>query len=149
MQNKHTKAELRILVNEEERFLMFGFLYEGLMLYLKCRPVHMHSRAVVVAEPLQILLCVCSQDRALQFSVYCGIAEERKMKQIVTTKVPEETWVRCQFGDRTHNVAQILNSLSFLLKLKHSMAEVFGLNNPNNSLQGYYCLCCYSFPKSL
>lgn len=38
----------------------------------------MHPRAVVVAEPLQVLLCVCTQDRALQFSVYCGIAEERK-----------------------------------------------------------------------
>lgn len=49
----------------------------------------MHPRAVVVAEPLQVLLCVCSQDRALQFSVYCGIAEERKMDQIVTMKAPE------------------------------------------------------------
>lgn len=34
----------------------------------------MHSRAVIVAEPFQVLLCVCSQDRALQLSVYCGIA---------------------------------------------------------------------------
>lgn len=51
----------------------------------------MHPRAVVVAEPLQVLLCVCAQDRALQFSVYCGIAEERKVEQIVRMNVPEET----------------------------------------------------------
>lgn len=45
--------------------------------YLECRPVHMHFRAMVVAEPLQVLLCVSSKDSTLQFSVYCGIAEER------------------------------------------------------------------------
>lgn len=50
---------------------------------LKGGPVHVHPRPVVVAEPLQILLCVCSQDCALQLSVYCGIAEERKIEQIV------------------------------------------------------------------
>lgn len=50
----------------------------GLMLYLKGRPVHMHPGAVVVAEPLQVLLCVCAQDRAFQFSVYRGIAEEEE-----------------------------------------------------------------------
>lgn len=49
--------------------------FEGLTSYLKHRPVHVHPWAVVVAEPFQVLLCVCSQDRALQFSVYCGIAE--------------------------------------------------------------------------
>ena len=67
-------------------------LFQGSMLHLKCRPVHMHPGAVVVAEPLQILLCVRSQDRTLQFSVYCGIAEERNMEQTVTVKVPEGTW---------------------------------------------------------
>lgn len=77
-------------VKEEESFLIF--MHEGLILYLKCRPVHMHPGAVVVAEPLQVLLCVCSQDCALQFSVYCGIAVERKMEQIVTMKAPEESW---------------------------------------------------------
>lgn len=51
-------------------FVLFFLIY----IYLKCRPVHMHSRAVIVAEPFQVLLCVCSQDRALQLSVYCGIA---------------------------------------------------------------------------
>lgn len=50
---------------------------------LKGGPVHVHPRSVVVAEPLQILLCVCSQDCALQLSVYCGIAEKRKIEQIV------------------------------------------------------------------
>lgn len=84
------------------------FVYEGLTLYLKCRPVHMHPRAVVVAEPLQVLLCVCTEDRALQFSVYCGIAEERKMEQMVTIKVPEETRGCCQLGNRTPNVVQIV-----------------------------------------
>lgn len=71
----------------------------------------MHPGAVVVAEPLQVLLCVCAQDRAFQFSVYRGIAEEeeggkkkQKMEQIVTMKEPEETWGCCQLGDRTHNV---------------------------------------------
>ncbi len=68
----------------------------------------MHPGAVVVAEPLQVLLCVCSQDRALQFSVYCAIAEERKMGQAVRVKVPEETWEGCQFGIRTQGVAQNL-----------------------------------------
>lgn len=66
--------------------------HEGFMSHLKSRPVHMHPRAMVVVEPLQILLCVCSQDCALQFSVYCGIAEERKVEHIVRTKVPEEIW---------------------------------------------------------
>lgn len=78
------------------------------MLHLKCGPVHMHPRAVVVAEPLQVLLCVCSQDGALQLSVYCGVAAERKMEQIVTMKVPEEAWGCCQFGHRTHSVVQNL-----------------------------------------
>lgn len=53
----------------------------------------MHPGAVVVAEPLQVLLCVRSQNRALQFSVYCGIAEERegkKAEQTVTRTVPAE-----------------------------------------------------------
>lgn len=67
----------------------------------------MHSRPVVVAEPLEVLLCVCSQDRALQFSVYCGIAEERKMEQIVTMKVPEGTWGCCQFGTRIYTVLEV------------------------------------------
>ena len=75
--------------------------------YLKCGPVHMHPRAVVVAEPLQVLLCVCTKDCALQFSVYCGIAEERKMEQMVMIKVPEETLGCCQLGTGTHNVVQI------------------------------------------
>lgn len=43
----------------------------------------MHPGSVVVTEPLQILLRVCSQDCALQLSVYCGIAGERKGEQIV------------------------------------------------------------------
>lgn len=73
---KHMKADERRPVDEEESLHLL--LYEGLVLYLKRWPVHMHPRAVVVAEPLQVFLCVCSQDRALEFSVYCGIAEERK-----------------------------------------------------------------------
>lgn len=51
----------------------------------------MHPGSVVVAEPLQILLCVCSQDCALQFSVYCGIAEETKVEQVVRMREPEQT----------------------------------------------------------
>lgn len=51
---------------------------EGLVFHLESRPVHMHVRAMVIAEPLQVLLCVCSQDCALQFSVYCRIAEDRR-----------------------------------------------------------------------
>lgn len=147
--------------SEEGRFPIS--VYEALMLHLKRRPVHMHPRAVVVAEPLQVLLRVCSQDRALQLSVYCGVAAERKMEQIATMKVPEETWGCCQFGHRTNNVVQNLGwegsnagswqdssvSLSFLLTLKPSTAEVFGLNNSDNPLWGCCCLCCYSFPKSL
>ena len=44
-------------------------------MYLKRWPIHMHLRAVVVAEPLEVLLGVGPQDGALQFPVYCGIAE--------------------------------------------------------------------------
>lgn len=85
------------------------FMHEGLMLHLKCRPVHMHPGAVVVAEPLQVLLCVCSQDRALQLSVYCAIAEERKVEQTGTMKAPEETRGCCQFGNRAQSVVQNLS----------------------------------------
>lgn len=66
--------------------------------YLKGGPVHMHPGSVVVAEPLQILLCVCSQDCALQFSVYCGIAEERKVEQTVRMREPEQTSCVCWGG---------------------------------------------------
>lgn len=88
--------------------MSYTFFCDGLALHLKCGPVHVHSWAVVVAEPLEILLRVCSQDRTLQFSVYCGIAEERKMEQIVTMKAPEGTCGCCQFGNRTISVVQIL-----------------------------------------
>lgn len=77
------------------------------MLHLECGPVHMHLGAVVVAEPLQVLLCVCRQDGALKFSVYCGIAEERGMEQI-HVKAPEVAWGCCQFGNRADSVVQIL-----------------------------------------
>lgn len=56
--------------------------WEGFQSYLKGGPVHMHPGSVVVAEPLQILLCVCSQDCTFQLSVYCGIAEKRKVEQM-------------------------------------------------------------------
>lgn len=66
--------------------------------HLKGGPVHMHPGSVVVAEPLQILLCVCSQDCALQFSVYCGIAEERKVEQTARMREPEQTSCVCLGG---------------------------------------------------
>lgn len=53
-------------------------LCRGSAPYLERGPVHMHSGAVVVAEPLQVLLCVCAQNRALQLPVYCAVAEEKK-----------------------------------------------------------------------
>lgn len=121
--------------------MLYVHLFDGSVFYLKCGPVHVHSWSVVVAEPLQILLCVCSQDRALQFSVYCGIAEERKVEQIVTMKVPEGTRRCCQFGIRTSSVVQILCwkrsnigswqdwsvSLNFRVKLEFSTEEIFTL----------------------
>lgn len=127
--------------------------------HLECRPVHMHVGAVVVAEPLQVLLCVCTQDRALQLSVCCGIAEERKVEQILTMKVPAETrggGRGCQLGNRSHNGAPNLGwegsnigswqnwsvSLSFLLK--PSTDEVFGLIQPNNPWHGYMCSCSHT-----
>lgn len=55
-----------------------GFFGGGLILYLKRGPVHEHPGTVVVAEPLQVLLCVGAQDGAFQFSVDCGVAEERR-----------------------------------------------------------------------
>lgn len=59
--------------------------HEGAKPNLERGPVHVHPRAVVVAEPLQVLLRVCSQDRALQLSVYRGIAvERRKWDRLVT-----------------------------------------------------------------
>lgn len=60
-------------------------------MHLECRPVHGHARAMVVAEPLQVLLSVCRQNCALQLSVYCGIAEKRKIGQIKTMKMTVET----------------------------------------------------------
>lgn len=101
------RSTLSNVENKEER-CRTRFFCDGLALHLKYGPVHVHSWAVVVAEPLEILLRVCSQDRALQFSVYCGIAEERKMEQIVTIKVPEGTCGCCQFGNRITSVVQIL-----------------------------------------
>lgn len=47
----------------------------------------MHPGAVVVAEPLQVLLCVGAQNRALQLSVYCAVAVEKE----ASVKVPAET----------------------------------------------------------
>lgn len=117
----------------------------------------MHPWTVVVAEPLQVLLRVCSQDRALKLSVYCGIAEERKREQILTMKVAEGSWRRCQFGSKTLSVVQNLgrgiqmlgrdetevSPRVFLLNVEASAAEEFDLNNPSfNHLSG--CLCCYS-----
>lgn len=56
-------------------------LCRGSAPYLERGPVHMHPGAVVVAEPLQVLLCVCSQNRALQLSVYCAVAEKKKQHE--------------------------------------------------------------------
>lgn len=77
--------------------------------YLKGRPVHMHPGSVVVAEPLQILLCVCSQDCAFQFSVYCGIAEERKVEQTARMREPEQTLCVC-LGGGTHKALALESS---------------------------------------
>lgn len=83
--------------HETRTFSCFSLKVAGS--YLKGGPVHMHPRSVVVAEPLQILLCVCSQDCALQFSVYCGIAgEERKVEQAVRMREPEQTSCVCLGG---------------------------------------------------
>lgn len=121
-----------------------------LTLYLERGPVHMHPRPVVVAEPLQVLLCVWRQDGALQFSVYCAVAEERReMEQMVRRErarrepgsaanlAREPTmwfkfcyWARSNVGSRQDWSV----SLSFLLKL--SAAEVFGPNNPDKSFTG-------------
>jgi len=105
--NDKLEIEIRGFI-QNVLFIYWIFGLEVLCFYLKCRPVHVHLWAVVVAEPLQVLLCVCSQDRALQFSVYCGITEERKMEQIETMKLPEGTSGRCQSGNRRQSVAQIL-----------------------------------------
>lgn len=56
--------------------------YRGSAPYLERGPVHMHSGPVVVAEPLQVLLCVCAQNRALQLPVYCAVAEEKKKARV-------------------------------------------------------------------
>lgn len=56
-------------------------LCRGSAPYLERGPVHMHPGPVVVAEPLQVLLCVCGQNRALQLSVYCAVAEEEKRRE--------------------------------------------------------------------
>ena len=47
-------------------------------MYLKRWPVHMHLRAVVVTEPLEVLLGVGPQDGTLQFPVHCGIADRER-----------------------------------------------------------------------
>lgn len=47
-------------------------------LYLKLWPVHMHARAVGVAEPLQILLRAGWCDGVFKFSVHCSITAERQ-----------------------------------------------------------------------
>lgn len=79
--------------HETRTFSCFSLKVAGS--YLEGGPVHMHPGSVVVAEPLQILLCVCSQDCALQFSVYCGIAEERKVEQTARMREPEQTSCVC------------------------------------------------------
>lgn len=85
------------------------FCSKGLKSHLKCRPVHGHPWAMVVAKPLQVLLCVCSQNGALQFSVYCGITKERKMGQMESMKGTAGTRDCCQND---------LAPLKFLHKLK-------------------------------
>lgn len=52
--------------------------WEAVVVHLKLGPVHMHARAVVVAEPFQVLLCVGRGDGALQVPVHCGVAEDRQ-----------------------------------------------------------------------
>lgn len=49
-----------------------------MLVYLKLGPVHVHAGAVVVAEPLQILLRVDGEDAALQLTVNCRVATEHK-----------------------------------------------------------------------
>lgn len=112
------------------------------MFYLKCWPVHGHPWAMIIAEPPQVFLCAYGLNRALQFSVYCDIAEERRAEQAVTMEGPEGTWGCCQTGIRTHTVAQIPDwkrskvrawvdflSLNSLPKLEPPTAKVFSLNN--------------------
>lgn len=129
------------------------------MLYLKGRPVHMHPGAVVVAEPLQVLLCVCAQDRALQFSVYRGIAEEEGKKKgtnsdnesarrdlgVLPTWQTGPTMYFQIWAERDPTLGHGKTGVSprvSLLTPKPSTAEVFGPNNPNNPSRGYHRLCC-------
>lgn len=44
-------------------------IIKSLKAHLKLGPVHLHAGAVVVAEPLQIVLRVDSEDAALQLTV--------------------------------------------------------------------------------
>lgn len=50
--------------------------WEEVVVYLKLGPVHVHTRAVVVAEPLQVILCTGRGDGAFQVSVHCGVTED-------------------------------------------------------------------------
>lgn len=115
------------------------------MSHLKCRPVHMHPGPVVVAEPLQVLLCVCSQNRALQFSVYCGIAEEREGKKSETNSDQDSASrdsgfdanlatkpQRSECGSRLIQ-QRVMTRLQNLSELS-AEAEACGINNPNNTL---------------